>query len=274
MAINPLSSKPGNATTNANANSLTSANKITASIVKPAIAPVTAKPATPPSTIVSLGNKAPALGLYSPPKATAKPAPPPPPPPKPEKLATNTNGVVAGKNNVVIDIEASDSGFNNKIFYSTDNFKTKTYLGVDNQTGSVDLGTFKPGTTIQFGIDNGQGDFFTTGGKKANVDKFDHTKFTSGSDGSVRVGFEDLRGGGDKDFNDAIIRVRSVAGGLTPAPVPAKTTSAPPSPVTDFINPVKASDNRSGLGDGTNPGQGAGRDNATNTGTLNPGGIR
>jgi hypothetical protein len=33
-------------------------------------------------------------------------------------------------------------------------------------------------------------------------------------------------------------------------------------------------DNRSGLGDGTNPGEGAGRDNASNEGTDNPGGSR
>ena len=32
--------------------------------------------------------------------------------------------------------------------------------------------------------------------------------------------------------------------------------------------------NRSGLGDGTNPGQGAGRENSPNTGTNNPGGKK
>ena len=32
-------------------------------------------------------------------------------------------------------------------------------------------------------------------------------------------------------------------------------------------------DNRSGLGDGTNPGQGDGRDNSPNQGTDNPGGL-
>lgn len=212
-------------------------------------------PAPKPASIVSLGKAKPDLGLY---KASDVKAPPPPP--KPEVLATSANGVVAGKGRVVIDIEASDSGYANKIFYSTDNFKTRQYVGIDNETGTVDLGTFKAGTKIQFGIDNGQGDFFTTGGKKANVDKFDHTQISKLADGGVRVGFEDLRGGGDRDFNDAIIRVRSVA--VDAPATPAKPTAP------------AANDNRSGLGDGTNPGQGAGSANSPNQGTLNPGGLR
>jgi hypothetical protein len=152
--------------------------------------------------------------------AAAKAAPPPPPPPKPEVLATNANGVVAGKGRVVIDIEAPDSGYSKIIYYSTDNFKTRQYVGIDNETGTVDVGSFKPGTTIQFGIDNGQGDLFRTRGKAANSDKVDHTKVSKLADGGVRVGFEDLRGGGDRDFNDAIIKVRSV-------PVEAATPTAP-----------------------------------------------
>lgn len=245
------------------------------------LAPKAPPPPVParPSAIVTTTKPKADLGLYAAP--TVKAAPPPPAPPKPEVLATNANGVVAGKGRVVIDIEASDSGYANKIYYSTDNFKTKQYVGIDNQTGSVDLGTFKPGTTIQFGIDNGQGDFFRTGGAKANADKFDHTKLSKVADGGVRVGFEDLRGGGDRDFNDAIIKVRSVAvGAATPPTAPGQTAApgavglpaaaakptTPPAPVNNT--------NRSGLGDGTNPGQGAGTGNSPNMGTLNPGGMR
>lgn len=249
-------------------------------------APVKAPPPPPaakPSAIVTTSKPKADLGLYSAPKV--KPAPPPPPPPKPEVLATNANGVVAGKGRVVIDIEASDSGYNNRIYYSTDNFKTKQYVGIDNETGSVDLGTFKPGTTIRFGIDNGQGDFFQTGGKAANSDKVDHTKVSKLADGGVRVGFEDLRGGGDRDFNDAIIKVRSVAVGaaLNP-PAPGASAGTPaaggnsgaPAAGGSAGTPAASTGNgnRSGLGDGTNPGQGSGTGNSPNQGTLNPGGLR
>ncbi len=229
-------------------------------------------PAAKPSAVVTLSKPKADLGLYAAPKVKAPP--PPPPPPKPEVLATNANGVVAGKGRVVIDVEASDSGYSNRIYYSTDNFKTKQYVGIDNETGTVDLGTFKPGTTIQFGIDNGQGDFFRTGGKNANTDKVDHTKVSKLADGGVRVGFEDLRGGGDRDFNDAIIKVRSVAVGAAltpPAPAPGGVTGTPGTPPASTGN---SNGNRSGLGDGTNPGQGSGTGNSPNQGTLNPGGLR
>ena len=236
-------------------------------VAKPVVAAKPApKPAPPPpkpASVVNIGKSPPNLGLYSAGGTTAaRPAAAPPPPPKPEILAVSAGGVVAGKGNVVVDIQASDSGYDNKIYYSTDNFKTKTYIGVDNQTGSVDLGSFKPGTKIQFGIDNGQGNFFRTGGAAANTDKFDHAKATKTAAG-VTIGFEDLKGGGDRDFNDAIIQVRSVAPGsvkpsaTVPAPAPA-TATAPPKT------------NASGLGDGTNPGQGGGTANSPNQGVNNP----
>ena len=326
-----------------------------------------------PSSIVSAGKPQPDLGLYAPAKVSA-----PGQTAKADALDTSAGGVVAGKDRIVVDIEASDSGYNNRIFYSTDNFKTKQYLGVDNQTGSVDLGTFKPGTTIQFGIDNGQGDFFKTGGASANADNVDHTQVSKLADGSVRVGFEDLRGGGDRDFNDAIVRVRSVPAVTAPVSAPAPNAPGAPAapaaaaatmpaakplalpvtakpvapefkpaatptaakPLTPDVKPlatpvaanptnlaarppitsvpsntaapaVKApaatvtanpatpavkpsatpvaastttpaasgaaatgNGNRSGLADGTNPGQGAGTIKSPNQGTLNPGGLK
>ncbi len=262
--------------------SITSKNLAALSQIK--LPPVKVAPKAPPpppqpakpSTIVTTSKAKPDLGLYAAPKVAA-----PPPPPKPEVLQTNANGVVAGKGRVVVDIEASDSGYSNRIYFSTDNFKTKQYIGIDNQTGSVDLGTFKPGTTIQFGIDNGQGDFFRTGGKNANVDKVDHTQVNKLTDGGVRVGFEDLRGGGDRDFNDAIIKVRSVAVDAPVAPGKPGAIAIPGTPsipgvgATPGTAPANAGNgNRSGLGDGTNPGQGAGTGQSPNQGTLNPGGLR
>lgn len=161
--------------------------------------------------------------------------------------------LAAGSMDVVVDIKASDSGYENQIYWSSDNFVTRHYLGVDNHTASINLGRFAAGTKIDFGIVNGNGQFFRTGGAGANADGLEHTR-TSAVDGGQQIGFEDLYGGGDKDFNDAILQVRSVA----VAPQPNTTTAA------------GGKDNRSGLGDGTNPGQGAGRDNSPNMGTLNP----
>lgn len=230
---------------------------------KPAavVAPVAAPSRTAAST-VSIGAVAkPALGLYTPGGTVAGAAPAA----KAEKddgaapLAIAAGGVIAGSGHVMVDIQASDSGYDNKIYFSTDNFKTKQYIGVDNKTGSVDLGSFKEGTKIQFGIDNGQGNFFKTGSAAENTDNFEHARMTAASDGGVQIGFEDLQGGGDRDFNDAIIKVRNV---------PAAAPAAVPPAASD------AKTNHSGLGDGTNPGQGAGTANSPNQGVNNPGGTK
>jgi hypothetical protein len=223
-------------------------------------APVVAAAKTVAPTVSIGTNVKPNLGLYTasgstaaaPAKAAEKKDADAPA--APAALSIGAGGVIAGSGHVVVDIEASDSGYDNKIYYSTDNFKTKQYIGIDNKTGSVDLGTFAAGTKIQFGIDNGQGNFFKTGTAADNTDNFEHAKMTGTSDGGVRIGFEDLQGGGDRDFNDAIIKVRSV-----PAAAPAATDSKT---------------NRSGLGDGTNPGQGAGTANSPNQGINNPGGTK
>jgi hypothetical protein len=157
---------------------------------------------------------------------------------------TATGGVVQ------VDILASDSGYNNKIYWSTDNFKTKHYIGIDNQTGSFVIGNFAAGTQIKFGIDNGVGGFFKTGAAADNPDKIQHAKSVTTASGSL-ISFEDLLGGGDRDYNDVIFNVKNL--GITKNA--ATTTSK---------------NNNSGLGDGTNPGQGAGKTNSPNTGTNNP----
>jgi len=316
--------------------------------------------ATTPKTTTTTTAKAPEPAKTTPqppaaaksPAAAATPAPAAAAKPQSssaqEAPAADGSLYATGEGSVKVDIMASDSGYENKIYWSADNWKTKNYLGVDNQTASFDLGKFEKGTKIEFGIDNGQGDFFKTG--SGNTDGFQHTRVSSDAGGTT-VGFEDLRGGGDQDFNDAIIRVGGLSnaqpGNAAPAsaqtpktgsvappktgsvappkdntpaapvavskpepakpepvvskpepakPEPAKPAPAPvvvakpepakpaPAPVVAKPAPAPApakpapaptpaketKDNRSGLGDGTNPGNGAGRVNSPNTGTENP----
>lgn len=229
-------------------------------------APVVAAAKTVAPTVSIGSNVKPSLGLYTA-SGTAAAAPAKAAEKKnadaPTALSIGAGGVIAGSGHVVVDIESSDSGYDNKIYYSTDNFKTKQYIGIDNKTGSVDLGTFAAGTKIQFGIDNGQGNFFKTGTAAENTDRVEHAELTGTSDGGVRIGFEDLQGGGDRDFNDAIITVRNVP--------PAAPTASAATVVASTSDPKT---NRSGLGDGTNPGQGAGSANSPNQGTSNPGATK
>lgn len=191
-------------------------------------------------------------------KAAAKPTVAPAPAP-----VASDGGFAAAGGSVVVDIKASDSGYDNRIYWSNDNFVTRHYLGVDNQTGSYDLGPMAAGTRIDFAIVNGVGQEFRTGGAAANADGFAHTQTSAAAGGGRLIGFEDLHGGGDRDFNDAVLQVREQAV-ASPAPAAVKPEG------TKARTKDKASSNRSGLGDGTNPGQGAGRERSPNTGTLNP----
>jgi cyclophilin family peptidyl-prolyl cis-trans isomerase len=57
---------------------------------------------------------------------------------------------------------------------------------------------------------------------QANPDKFDHVRSTTLSSTSKQFAFEDLSYGGDRDFNDAVIRV-SRTSSTTPSQIPAPT---------------------------------------------------
>jgi hypothetical protein len=116
---------------------------------------------------------------------------------------------VANGGAVVVTIQTSYSDYNNKIYWSTDNFKTRHYIGIDNHVGGTrNIGIFPAGTRIEFGIDNGVGGFFKTGAAAKNSDGLVHALVTK-SKGTSTIRFEDMQGGGDGNFSDAIIRVRN-----------------------------------------------------------------
>ena len=113
---------------------------------------------------------------------------------------------VADGQQVVVTVKKSYSDNINKIYWSTDNFKTRHYISTDNQLGNYNIGTFKAGTSIAFGIDNGQGSFFRTGVAGFNPDGIAHALVTKTKTVSS-ISFEDKNGGGDFDYNDVILSV-------------------------------------------------------------------
>ena len=82
----------------------------------------------------------------------------------------------------------------------------------------VDLGTFVAGAPLVFRLDVlTTGNSFFTGLASDNPNGFiEYALFTSNADGSITVGFEDIRGGGDLDFNDLVFTVFEVV--ETPIP--------------------------------------------------------
>lgn len=200
----------------------------------PVSSPALTNPATP-ATLIATSASVVAINQQQAPLAVYSPAgvPPPVTPRNTAGFANADGSYTAGKEAVTINIKKSDSGYDNKIYYSTDNFATKHLVGIDNQTGSATITGLKEGTKIDFGIDNGHGDFFRTGGTSVNADGVDHVVATKGNDGVHVVGFEDLRGGGDRDYNDAIVSVRSV-----PSASLATALVATKQPPTDTKLPV------------------------------------
>ncbi|MBK1881649.1 DUF4114 domain-containing protein [Luteolibacter pohnpeiensis] len=123
------------------------------------------------------------------------------------------------------------AGYANTLGYSTTGgsplsedaqliFPNVSSSGTDVRTSSeplvagdfVDLGTFTAGTALDFFLiangANGGTDFFSTQ-QSLNADGIVHA-ITIAADGSAYliIGFEDLMGGGDQDYNDAVFAVQ------------------------------------------------------------------
>lgn len=88
-------------------------------------------------------------------------------------------------------------------------------LGID--VGDELIFSIRPNNTASYA--------FYTGPTSRNGDDFHHTRVTDLLDGTYRIGFEDIWGGGDQDFDDALFVVLSggvpdpdVGGGSVPEP--------------------------------------------------------
>ena len=100
-------------------------------------------------------------------------------------------------------------------------------LATNRDVGTVvDLGTFPAGVELIFGIKVlNTGDTFKMGPGDRNPDGIPHAVVTFIEPGRAQVGFEDLFGGGDRDYNDNMFEFR---GGIEPEPPKGPTADAGP----------------------------------------------
>ena len=126
-----------------------------------------------------------------------------------------------------------DAGYRNDLYFfayvgqSTTNaqylFTNKTAIpGAQTQV----LGSFPLGQEIVFGIyvyDQALGRYYTyySGAPSNNPDGVRHVRLWKIADGryGIKVGFEDLYGGGDRDYNDLVFEVSGVSHMVTPEPI-------------------------------------------------------
>ena len=138
--------------------------------------------------------------------------------------------LVASDGYVTAEFLGSDAGYFNTLYLDVPGdadmylFDKSSHLG----SGPINLGWFAAGTELIFRLDvSNTGESFFTGDADRNADGLAHALATSTlNDAGVyvtTVGFEDLLGGGDLDFNDFEFLLTNV---IDPLAVPAPTVLA------------------------------------------------
>jgi hypothetical protein len=138
-----------------------------------------------------------------------------------QALATPIIGgqLYATGGDITITVDPSSAGYTHQLWlYSP----ATQFIAMNYEFGkTVDLGTFAAGTELIFGIYvNNTGDIFYTGPGSRNADNLAHAAVDVQSPGVAQVGFEDLLGGGDLDYNDCVFTFS----GIAPNPVPEPST--------------------------------------------------
>ena len=122
----------------------------------------------------------------------------------------------------------SDAGYFNSLYLDDPLDKSLFLFNQDTVWGTTTtLGWFAAGTELTFRLDvRNTGISFFTGDGSLNPDGLPHALAITRFDNELRlfvtrVGFEDLRGGGDRDYNDFVFRLTNVFDPPGAAPEPA-----------------------------------------------------
>jgi hypothetical protein len=140
--------------------------------------------------------------------------------------------LVATDGNVYAEFLGSDAGYFNALYLS--DWGGGEIFNKDSVGGSsLDLGIFSAGTELVFRIDvfrnwwsfilGHTGQSFFSGDGSRNPDGLAHVEaITTLQDGiyMTTVGFEDLLGGGDQDYNDFMFRLTNVLDPIADVPEP------------------------------------------------------
>ncbi|GEM_PF-1152785 len=119
---------------------------------------------------------------------------------------------------ILVEVLPATAGLESYLhLYST---SSQRFIATNRQIGTtVNLGGFPVGVELIFGILAG-GNTFLMGPGSRNPDRLTHAKVNFLSPGAALVGFEDLWGGGDGDYDDNIFLF---TGGISETQVPEPT---------------------------------------------------
>jgi len=133
---------------------------------------------------------------------------------------------VATAGEVILTFLSKEAGYSNDLF-----LQGRDSLILNNQTAvpntQINLGAFAANTLLTFKMTvTNTGFSFFTGDASSNPDSFIHAAFDNKFGQPLVVGFEDILGGGDKDYNDLVFSLSNVYAATGPAPVPEPETFA------------------------------------------------
>jgi hypothetical protein len=137
--------------------------------------------------------------------------------------------LVATGGDVVVTFVSNGAGFTSELFLDGalgDEIGTIFNNWTTNLGTSMNLGTFEEGTELVFKLLVQQtGDLFYTGDGSRNLDGMVHAVIENLA-GQVLVGFEDILGGGDLDYNDLVFAFTNVTAEDTPGAGVGGTTGS------------------------------------------------
>lgn len=126
----------------------------------------------------------------------------------------------AGTGDIIIRFEGSNASYNSRISV---NGSTEIFPNHSTAVGTeFNLGSFAAGTLLDVVLNViTTGNFFHSGSGATNVDGLAHAAVTTGLDGRTYVSFEDLVGGGDRDYNDHMFSFTNVTTTVSVVPEPS-----------------------------------------------------
>lgn len=106
---------------------------------------------------------------------------------------------------VIVTCVSKGGGYTHQLYLDN----TNTFICDSSDVGTqVNLGTFPAGTELIFRLDVlNSGYSYYTGAAERNPDSEIHVRIDSTESGAYRFGFEDLYGGGDRDYDDCVFEV-------------------------------------------------------------------
>jgi len=112
--------------------------------------------------------------------------------------------------NVSVTFAGSNAGYTSTLYYGeTALFSNRAAVG-----STVSLGNFAAGDQLNFRLEvQNTGNTFFTGLGANNADGVAHASVENLGEGSSQIGFEDLYGGGDRDYNDLVFDFTNTSAG-------------------------------------------------------------